>query len=193
MKSKFSLLVAGFFTLLLAVQPAAAQTLKIGVVRFTSLVNGYTRMQAEQDAGLKKRDQLRLEQTGRTDEINRLNAKLQQHTPDSEAYKKTEDELRQKKADLETWTRVKTDELMSDETRIIREIYEDVDAASAEYGKKNGFALILKEDDLDLVKAGLAELKVKVALRKILYFDPSLDITDAIVKVLNDRYQARQK
>ena len=166
---------------------------KIGVVRFSALVNGYKRMQAEQDAGIKKRDQLRQEQTARQDEINRLAAKLQQNTPDSDAYKKTDEELRQKKADLETWTRVKTEELIAEETRIIRDIYMDVETACKDYGKKNAFTLILKEDDLDLEKSALTELKFKVALRKVIYFDPSIDITDPIIKLVNQNYEARKK
>lgn len=171
----------------------AADNVKIGLVRFTALVNGYKRMQVEQDAGIKKRDQLRQEQAAKQDELDKLTAKLQQNTPDSDAYKKTEEELRQKKADLETWARVKSEELMNEETRIIREIYQDVEAAVVDYGRQNHYTLILKEDDLELAKASIAEVKIKVALRKVLYADPSIDITDAVIKLLNERYEARDK
>jgi Skp family chaperone for outer membrane proteins len=194
---KRAMLVALAAALLMLVLPAApsgaADAPKIGVVRFTALVNGYKRMQAEQDASIKKREQLRQEQTAKQDEVNRLSAQLQQNAPDSEAYKKTDADLRQKRADLEAWTRMKTEELINEETRIIRQIYEDVEAAAAEYGKKHSYSLIIKEDDLDLVKAGIAELKVKVALRKVLYSDPALDITDALVKLLNEKYAAPKK
>ena len=69
----------------------------------------------------------------------------------------------------------------------------DVETACKEYGKKNAYTLILKEDDLDLEKSAMAELKFKVALRKVLYADPSIDITDAMIKLVNQNYDARKK
>ena len=171
----------------------SADAVKIGTVNFTLLVKGYNRMKVEQDAGIKIREQLRQEDAARRDEINGLAGKLQQHTPDSDAYKKTDAELRQKKAALDTWWRLKQEELIDEDARIMRGIYLDVEAAAMDYGKKNAYTLILKEDDLDISKAGVNELQFRVALRKVLYADPSTDITDALVKTLNEKYKARTK
>lgn len=170
----------------------AADATKIGVVRFTALINGYKRMQDEQKTSTAKRKELQAEQKSRYDELQRLNAKLQQHTPGSEAYNKTEDMLQQKKAELEAWARREAQKLLVDEARIIRGIYDDVQKAVTEFGRKGGYALILKEDDLDLVGARVTELKLKVALRKILYVDPSVDITEAVLKLLNKTYAKKQ-
>ena len=93
--------LAGAFLLLSASLCSAADQ-KIGVVCFSTLVTGYQRMLEEQEANSRKRDDLMKEQNARRDEINRLAAKLQQHTPDSEAYRKTEDEIRTKTAELES-------------------------------------------------------------------------------------------
>ncbi len=175
-------------------RPCHAQALKIGVVRFTALINGYKGTLAEHDRTIKKREMLRQQEIEKRDELTRLNAKLKQHTPDSEAYKKTEDELRQKRADLETWKRMKNEEVLSDATRLMREIYQDIETGAADFGRKNGYALILKEDDLNLAEATIPEqLSVNIALRKVLYYDPSLDITDALLKHLNESYDARKK
>lgn len=194
MKSKLTVVMIALLVSAVLASPCwCADATKIGVVRFTALVNGYKRMQGEQDASVKKRTRLQQDQDTKQSEINTLTAKLQQHTPDSEAYKKTDAELREKKAAMDTWMRVKQDELITEDTRIMREVYEDVEAAASDFGKKNGYSLILKEDDLDLGKASIAELKIKVALRKVLYSDPSIDVTDALLKVLNDKFTARAK
>jgi len=179
--------------LLLSSSPGVAAEQKIGVVRFSKLITGYDRMLEEQSANTKKRDDLLKEQNAKRDEINRLAAKLQQHTPDSEAYKSTQDEIRTKTAELETWTKLQGQELVQEESRIIREIYEDVEAAAGKFAKRYGYTLIFKEDDLDLARSRMAELKIKVALKKILYFDPSVDITDDLLKALNKTYKSTRK
>lgn len=183
--------LTGAFLLLTPTCEAADQ--KIGVVRFGKLISGYQRMIEEQQANILTRDELVKEQNARRDEINRLGAKLQQHTPESEAYAKTQSEIRTKTAELETWAKVKSQELVEDEGRIIRGIYEDVEGAAGTFAKKNGYTLIFKEDDLDLANSRMAELKIKVALKKILYFDPSVDITDDLLKTLNKTYKASRK
>jgi len=194
MKRKLTLLVLTLLaSAMLAGTGWCADGTKIGLVNFTKLVNSYKRMQGELESSVKRRAQLEQEQTVKKDDIAKLATKLQQHTPESDAYKKTETEIRQKRADLETWTRINQEELLNEDTRIMREVYEDVEAAAADYGRKNAYTLILREDDMELAKATMNELKFKVALRKVLYYDPSIDITNPLVKVLNERYEARAK
>ena len=184
----FALLSGVLVSVLLSGTLHAADATKIGVVRFTALINGYERMQSEQKASITKRKELQAEQKSKHDELLRLNAKLQQHTPGSGAYNKTENELQQKKAEMEAWARREAQKLLIEEARIIRSIYDDVQKAVTEFGRKGGYALILKEDDLDMAGARVTELKLKVALRKILYVDPSVDITEAVLKLLNKTY-----
>ena len=188
----FFALLSGVLVSVLLADTLHAADAKIGVLRFTALINGYKRMQIEQKASITKRKELQKEQASRRDELNRLEAKLQQHAPGSEAYNRTEDELQQKKAELETWARREAQKLLLEEGRIIRSIYDDVQKAATEVGRNGGYALILKEDDFDLVGTRVTELKLKVALRKILYVDPSLDITEAVLKLLNKTYAKKQ-
>ena len=53
--------------------------------------------------------------------------------------------------------------------------------------------ILIVEDDLDLAKSNMRELQLKVALKKILYFDPSADITDDLLKAVNKAYKASRK
>ena len=163
------------------------------MVKFTTLINSYERMQDEQKTNLAKRDKLRVEQNKRVEEMKQLAAKLKQHTPESEAYRKTEEDLREKQAGFEAWGRVEQQKLIEEETRIIRGVYEEIERATAEFAKKNGYVVILKEDELDLAKAAGRELKLTLALRKILYVDPSVDVTAKVLALLNKKYKSQPR
>lgn len=175
------------------VSPLRAQETKIGVLRFTDAVNAYARTKDIQTETMAKLDALRKEDTDKRDEINRLTAKLQQATPGSEAYGQTEKEVEAKKAEYDTWSRMKNQELINDEANMLRDIFHDIEQATQEYGRANRYTLIIKKDDLDLLRVRADDLKLKLALRKVLYFDPAADVTDGVVKLLNEGYTAKKK
>ncbi|HUW55642.1 MAG TPA: OmpH family outer membrane protein [Planctomycetota bacterium] len=162
---------------------------RIGVVDFRQLLDGYQKMTDLEKDIITTQQKLREEADKRREEIQQLGARLAMHTPGSKAYADTESAITTKKAELDTWGKVKTSELLNRERDIIREVYRDLEDAAAAYAKVHGLGLILKSDRLELTAPSVRELDLRVTLKKLLYVGKEMDITDDLVALLNARYQ----
>ncbi len=72
--------------------------------------------------------------------------------------------------ELQEFTKEIQDELTSERNEVVSQILKDIDTVIEEYGKDNGYNLIFNE-------------------RVLLYHAEGLDLTDKIVKILNDNYK----
>jgi len=180
-------------TVYVTAAPRAANTpVRIGVVDFRRVLDGYEKMKDVETEMTNKQKSLRAEAKKRHSEIQQLSARLAMHTPGSEAYEKTEREITTKKAEFETWTKVETRKMLDKERNVIREVYRDLELASANYARSTGLNLVLKSDQIGLTSSSVRELDLRVTLKKVLYFADTLDITDAIVRDLNVVYRRKK-
>lgn len=70
------------------------------------------------------------------------------------------------------------------------DIYAHLKAGIESYAKENGIVLVLSAEDVNMNEARTAqELQMKISLRKVMYADPSLDITKQVVEKLNVDWQ----
>ena len=102
------------------------------------------------------------------EEITRLKDELEVLSEDAKAKK--QDVIDSKIKELQNFTKEIQDELTGERNEIVRKILEDIDAVINQYGKSNGYDLILNE-------------------RVLLYRTEDLDLTGEIVKILNDKYK----
>jgi len=175
-----------------AAPAGVSEPLRIGVVDFARLLEGYDKMKDAEAQFLATQKSLRAEADKRAAEIQSLNARLAMHTPGSDAYTKTEKEILQKKAEYETWTKMKTSEILDREKNVIRELYLDLEKAAGDYAKANRLSLVLKSDKVDLTAPSVSDLHLMLRLKKILYFSSDMDITDRLLVSLNADYQKQK-
>ena len=102
------------------------------------------------------------------EEITRLKDELEVLSEDAKAKK--QEAIDSKIKDLQNFTKEIQDELTGERNEIVRKILEDIDTIINQYGKSNGYDLILNE-------------------RVLLYRTEGLDLTGEIVKILNDKYK----
>jgi len=92
-------------------------------------------------------------------------------TKDSDKNLETEWQGKQTEIkELQDVTKEIQDELTGERNEIVRQILKDIDTVINQYGESNGYDLILNE-------------------RVLLYRAEGLDLTDKIVKILNDKYE----
>jgi len=168
------------------------EPLRIGVVDFSRFLDGYDKMKDADAQFLETQKSLRKEADARAAEINRLNATLAMHTPGSDAYAKTEKDILQKRAEYDTWTKMKTSELLDRERDVVRALYLDVEKAAADYARANRLSVVLKTDKADLGVTSISDLHLMLRMKQVLYFSTDVDITDAVLAALNADYR-RQK
>lgn len=75
---------------------------------------------------------------------------------------------------------------------INREIYTDIQAAIAAYAKKNGYDLVLMDDrGMTLPEQAIdRDMNMVIQNKRILYMVETLDITDALIREMNNQFQA---
>ncbi|MEA3328827.1 MAG: OmpH family outer membrane protein [Candidatus Omnitrophota bacterium] len=100
--------------------------------------------------------------------ITSLKDELELRSESAKEGKQAEIDKKIKK--LQDFSKEAKDELTSKRSEMVREILKDIDDTINEYGKSKGYDLILNE-------------------RVLLYRNKVLDLTDKIVKILNDKYK----
>ncbi|MBP6342547.1 MAG: OmpH family outer membrane protein [Candidatus Omnitrophica bacterium] len=163
----FSILV--MFTLL-SVAPVHAKPFdgKIGFVDLSRVFNEYKRTK-EYDAVLEK------ESTAFQEERNKMIEKVRDAQSklallkEAEKQKMQEDIDKQKQALLD-FSRAKGTDLTKKRDEKVREILLEIEKIVSDYSKKEGFTLVFND-------------------RVLIYGDQQLNITDTVIKLLNDNYK----
>jgi outer membrane protein len=102
-------------------------------------------------------------------------------------FAKIEKQLYQKGADFENFKRQKQREYLKAESKIYLEIYNEVTEMVNKYAKYYKYTLVMRfsREELDTENA---QQLLQGMNRQVIYHRPSDDITDPILKKLNERY-----
>lgn len=75
---------------------------------------------------------------------------------------------------------------------INREVYMDIQAAIAAYAQKNGYDLVMMDDrGMTLPDRAVdRDMNMVIQNKRILYMTETLDITDALIREMNNQFQA---
>lgn len=76
---------------------------------------------------------------------------------------------------------------------MLRELYLKIDEAAGRLAKQNGYQLVLASDEkVNIPQGAPGEVLRAIALKRMLYVDQSLDITQEIVALMNNEYAAKK-
>lgn len=87
------------------------------------------------------------------------------------AREKKETDIEAKIKSLQDFDQEAKTDLTKDRDNMVKDILKEMSDVIKEYGEKNGYSIILND-------------------RVLLYGDPGMDLTDEIIKILNDKYKA---
>lgn len=166
-----------------------AKEMKVGVVNLNKVFDQYDkRKELENDfRDIRNRSEEVLK--AKQDEAMALRDEIQLLDPGSAARKKKEEDMEKLLLYLQIEDEVARKNLTKAEKEFYEELFQDINAVVEEVGKKEGFDLILKKEDIDTKSADLVELRLKIGIGTVLYFSNALDVTDKVVESLNRRYK----
>jgi Skp family chaperone for outer membrane proteins len=86
-------------------------------------------------------------------------------------------------------------QLVERQVGIIADLYKKIDRAAEELAKQNGYAMVLASDEkVDVPSEGdPAALRRAIALKRMLYVNPSMDVTDELITLMNNQWAASKK
>jgi len=114
--------------------------------------------------------QKQTELEGRVTELKKLRESLE--LLNDQAREARAKELEEKSDEFQRLKSKSQRDLLGERNRIARTILQEIEKAVAEYAKANGFSVILDE-------------------RSLLYGEAVFDVTDEVLRLLNERYAAR--
>ena len=173
--------------------PAAAATpTKTAVCDLFIILKNYDRGNDLKKELKARVDKITAEGDKRGQEITKIQNTLEELKHCSKEYDAQLNKMTQLTIDRQAYLNYQ-DELAKRETyRYTKEVYQDVMEAIEKVAKERGFQLVLFKESPNLVSRTYDELLEQISRRKVLYSDPSLDITDDVLKRINRDYAVKK-
>lgn len=113
---------------------------------------------------------------------------LPKNSPD---YQKKLEEALLTQATLEFQQKLATQLLDNKTAEISKNLFEKIRDATARLAKQRGYNLVLSNDSESPIELGdVTAVTRQLAMRKIMYADPSLDISDDVLQLMNNEWKA---
>ncbi len=128
------------------------------------------------------------------DQIDRLNQALkEQFKPGTDAFDERRKQLVTLQAELDWYTETESQKIEAGLAGALQQIYLDIQAAIREVAERRGIDIVLAADHLPPdAPPTTGQARQQIMLQKVVYWNPRVDITDAVIKRLNERYRAKK-
>ena len=133
--------------------------------------------QAEAQAALKKMEE----------QLQAFDNQLQVLSPGSEKFTQIQDDLETTKVKREMLVKRTKSGLDRRHGVLLKETYDQLRGHLKDYCKEQGIMLVTLAPNPELVAPNSTDVQMQLGLQTSLYFDPSLDITEAFIAFANGR------
>ncbi len=168
--------------------PPATAGLRVGVVDMDRVLQSSGEWRDATEERVRMMDTMRRS-------LNKLSQRVQVSRNAYDNLPPGSDERRAKGAEIEQALAELQQQRMEYEQQIaerhneaIRNIFGKVSAAVSSYAQQHGLSLVLKKQKLELTGPQTVEQSLTLATAEVLYADPALDISDAVIERLNAAY-----
>ena len=165
----------------------SGQGLKIGICDFKKVVENYpdkAKLEKQmQDLAQKKNDEL----NAMREQLKTLQSSIELFEVGSMERSKAEENLKRKSIELQAALQQAREDIALERRKLMIEMYKDIATVVAQFGKDNGYDLIFKADEPDFNVRAMIDLQIQMLNHKLLYSNPALDVTDAIVALVGKK------
>jgi len=190
-------LLAGTFALTRSMaqpapDPAPAAT-KVAVCDVVEIFNNYQRAKDLTAKLNERRTAIQTENNERGKKIDDMEDELKALKPGSKEYEGRFNERQRLIIERDAWLKFQETLAIREHHRLTEEMYNEIQDVIAALAKDRGFHIVLFRDPKNLVSQSTAELLQQINLRKVLYSDNSVDLTEDVLRRLNETYRAAPK
>lgn len=181
--------------LAMAGQQDSSRGIRAAVVNVPRVSEQY-RKTAELETHFEKlRDTFTKEHDAQREKIQRMTRSLREELkPGSEDFRQRAKQVAMLEAQLAWFNESEGERIEIGLRTSLLSIYEDIHAAIREIAGERNLDLVLTADRLPEDPPGsTGQVRQQILLQKVLYWNPRVDITDAVIERINLRYQQRAK
>lgn len=165
------------------------QSVKVGVVDLKIVSENFDkwkRLAGQLDAETEKSNQ-RLAEMGK--EIEQLQETEKQFKPGSDKHKEIQIALSTKDIEMKSFLHTEQNRLKEMAEKLGGELLNNIEAVIKQYGRKEGYTLIIKKEEMPVQNQDWMQLRNYVSRKSVMYYSADIDLTDKIVKELNENYK----
>lgn len=159
------------------------------VVRIFNQLRETQELRAVMAAQAKDLDVQRIQKSNRVRELQQQRDGL---AADDPKRAELQSQLRTASAELDVWIRLSQEDIKQDQKQKIKRIYDQITATITEVAKERGTQLVLAQQTPevpDMTSISVEQLRQMLNERDVLYGEPSIDISDAVIAAMNAKYQ----
>jgi Skp family chaperone for outer membrane proteins len=165
------------------------QEVKVGVVDLQGVTMKF-------DKWLRLAKKLEDESKASSDKMEKMEAEgaalqesLKQYEPGSPKHTETQIEISKRQIELKTFFENEQKRLKEMAEKLGGELVDNIEEVVKEYGRQNSFTLIIKKEETQPQGRNWDELRSYVVRKTVMFYDPNIDITGEIIKILNERFK----
>jgi Skp family chaperone for outer membrane proteins len=179
------------FSLAVGPQLAHGDT-KVAVVNVAGVSEKYAKtadLEAQFDAVRRKLNQ---ERDAMKEKIEKANRSLQEELkPGTDEFRARRKQIALMEAELQWFVESEGQKVEKSLAESLRSIYADIQVVVREIAQEKGLDIVLAADQLPAETPDSAnQVRQHILLQKVLYWNPSVDLTDEVITRLNTRYKA---
>lgn len=171
-----------------AQQGAATPLTRVAVCDVSAVFAHYERARKESTKMEERRQAVEAQKKARTAKIDTLKTEYDSFAPDSPEAEKAFGVFQKESVELQAWLQFQDNLVTRTHASLTRSMYEDVNKAVAAVAKARGIDLVLHREGDPPRTQTTAQILQIMRERKVLYNSAAIDLTDSVVKYLNESY-----
>lgn len=195
---KFSLLAVAIATLgmfvattgsVSAQESAPSTPHQIGLIDMAYIFKNYTKFKDETTQLQKAAEEAEGKAQQFMEKGRQMQAQLQTLQPGSADYNKVESDLIKLKTELESFKQVEQREIVRKQAEVYKAIYLEVQDMVQRFATYHKYTLVIRFTRDDVSEASNPQAIIQNMNRQVVFYQDRDDITEPILKYLNDRYK----
>jgi len=171
-------------------RPTAVAATRVAVCDVVGIFNNYQRAKDLTAKLNERRRSIQAENEQRGKEIEAIKMELEGLKKGSREYEKRFKEMQRRTFDRAAWLKYEESLAIREHHRLTREMYTQIQETVATVARRQGFHIVLFRDPEKLTSQNTSELLRQINMRKVLYSDDRVDITEETLRTLNETYKA---
>ena len=178
------LVVANFFVF--SVTGYSGTDIKIGVVDLSRVFEHYKKRKSL-DKKLKETErEYESIIKAKRNEILKLQDDVALLDMGTDTRGRKEEAIQKTRIELEVYAKFAEQNLLKKYKDYFEDIYVDVSNTVMQFGRENGYDLILKNEEPELQSNEITDLQFKIGIKSVLYYSNKVDITSRIIEKLHN-------
>ena len=138
---------------------------------------------------------MNIQRDAKRDKIERLQRSLREELkPGTDTFIQRQKELAMAEAEMQWFVDSESVKVERGLATALRGIYQDIQTIVRQVANDKGIDVVLSSDFLpNSLPENSAQMRQQILLQKVVYFNPSLDITDEVVTRLNATYESKKR